>query len=400
MFTKAKELKALEVSRLSTPGKHAVGGMPGLYLFVKESGTRSWVLRTFVGGKRKEMGLGSYPSVGLADAKKFALEKRKSIESGIDPVETRKTARKKLTEDQSKKTFAECAEAYIKMREPSWSNEKHKDQWTSTLKTYAYPIIGLKKVDEVDQDDIMKILTADEFWTTKTETAMRVRSRIESILDWASVMKLRPEGNPARFKGRLEHLLPSISKEKRVDHHPSLAHAKLPAYMKKLRSLNSIKSRLLEFEILTATRAKEARLARWEQFDFAKGIWTIPAQNMKVKKEHRIPLSKNILELLSSIDVSESGFIFESPGGKEFDGNTANNLAKSLTEDKITAHGFRSTFRDWCAEHTEYPSEMIEMSLAHKVGTSVERAYLRTDLVEKRRALMQDWADYCYSKIK
>ena len=400
MKTKNKALTPLEISRLTTKGKHPVGGVAGLYLRVKDTGTRAWMLRTTVGGIRKEIGLGGYPAVGLADAKKFALEKKKLIEGGIDPVLQRAAHKKKLSEDQDKKTFALCAEEYIKMREPEWKSDKHKSQWTSTLTTYAYPVIGLKKIDDVTQEHIMEILTKDDFWNKKTETATRVRSRIENIMDWAAVKKFRPQGhNPARFKGQLEHLLPATSKEKRVVHHPALAHAKLPQYMADLTALKSLKSKLLELEILTATRAREARHAMWEQVDFDKGIWTIPVEYMKMGKEHRIPLSKEAVALIKSIDETESGFIFESPRGNAFDENTANVLAKSLTEDVITAHGFRSTFRDWAAEHTEYPSEMIEMALAHKVGSSVERAYLRTDMVEKRRNLMQDWADYCYSKI-
>ena len=400
MKTMNKVLTPLEISRLTKIGRNPVGGVAGLCLKIKESGTKSWVLRTSLGGRRPEIGLGGYPEVGLADAKKFALEKKKLIEGGIDPILQRAAHKKKLLEAQDKKTFAMCAEEYIKMREPEWKSDKHKSQWTSTLTTYAYPVIGLKKIDEVTMEHIMEIMTKDDFWNKKTETATRVRSRIENIMDWAAVMKFRPQGeNPARFKGQLEYLLPATSKEKRVVHHPALAHTKLPQYMIDLATLKSLKSKLLELEILTATRAREARHARWEQVDFDKGIWTVPVEYMKMGKEHRIPLSKEAVVLIKSIDETESGFIFESPRGKAFDENTANVLAKSLTEDVITAHGFRSTFRDWAAEHTEYPSEMIEFSLAHKVGTSVERAYLRTDMVEKRRKLMQDWADYCYSKI-
>ena len=400
MSIKSKELTPIEISRLTTKGKHPVGGVAGLYIRVKDTGSKSWMLRTVIGGIRKEIGLGGYPAVKLADAKKFALEKRRLIEGGIDPILQRAAHKKMLSEDQGKKTFAICAEEYIKMREPEWKNNKHKDQWTSSLTTYAYPVIGLKKIDVITIEHIMEILNKDDFWNKKTETATRVRSRIENIMDWAAVMKFRPQGsNPARFKGQLEHLLPATSKEKRVVHHPALAHSKLPQYMVDLTTLKSLKSKLLALEILTATRAREARHARWDQVDFDKGMWTVPVEYMKMGKEHRIPLSKEALAIMKSIDETESGFIFESPGGKEFNENTANELAKSITEEIITAHGFRSTFRDWAAEHTEYPSEMIEMSLAHKVGSSVERAYLRTDMVEKRRKLMQDWADYCYSKI-
>jgi len=289
MKTKNKALTPIEISRLTTKGKHPVGGIAGLYLRVKDTGTRAWMLRTSVGGIRKEIGLGGYPAVGLADAKKFALEKRKLIEGGIDPILQRAAHKKKLSEDQGKKTFAMCAEEYVNMRESEWKSDKHKNQWTSTLTTYAYPVIGLKKIDDVTQEHVMEILTKDDFWNKKTETATRLRSRIENILDWAAVMKFRPQGfNPARFKGQLEHLLPATSKEKRVVHHPALTHAKLPQYIADLIALKSLKSKLLALEILTATRAGEARHARWEQIDFDKGIWTIPAVYMKMGKEHRI----------------------------------------------------------------------------------------------------------------
>ncbi len=290
MVRKAKDLSALEVCRLTKPGHHAVGGVAGLYLYVNEASARSWVLRIMVGEKRRHMGLGGYPDVPLAQAREKARQARDAVGSGVDPIAHRKSAASELRAQQlSEKTFKQAATAYIEAHGDSWRNPKHRAQWTSTLETYVYPVIGNLQVKDVMQDHVMKVL--DPIWKNKNETASRVRGRVESVLDWATVRGYRNGDNPARWKGHLDHLLPAPSKVRKVEHRRALPFSEMPDFMKQLRSKDGIAARALEFAILTAARSGEVRGATWEEIDLQAKLWTVPASRMKANKEHRVPLS-------------------------------------------------------------------------------------------------------------
>jgi integrase len=390
----AKELGALAVSRLSTPGRHTVGKVAGLALQITQSGARSWVLRTVVGGRRREIGLGSYPSVSLKEAHARAQAKRDEIDAGVDPVLARKEAASRLRAEQAMEmTFEEAARRFIKAKAPEWSNAKHADQWTNTLTEYAHPVIGKMLVGHVSRAHIVEIL--EPIWTTKTETASRVRGRIESILDWARVKGFREEGvNPATWRGNLDKLLSAPKKTKKVRNHPALPLEQMASFMTTLRDADGIGARCLEFLILTAARSGEARGARRQEIDFDRKIWIVPAERMKAKKEHRVPLSPAAIALLKSLPKGEpDDLLFPSARGSLLSDMT---LLMHMRRHKLeaTPHGFRSTFRDWIGEHTNYPRELAEVALAHLRGDATEAAYWRGDVLEKRRHMMDDWAKF------
>jgi integrase len=410
-------LTALKVARaIGKPGMYADGG--GLYLQVT-SGGASWIYRYMLNGIAREMGLGPLALYGLKEARAKALDVRRLRHEGLDPIEARRAARAKAKLDAAKATtFKQCADSYIKSHRAGWRNAKHAAQWGATLATYAEPVIGSLPVQAIDTALVMKVLEqevrdgpgklAAALWTARPETASRLRGRIESILDWARVRGYRDGDNPARWRGHLDKLLPARGKVRKVKHHAALPYGTLPEFMTQLRDEQGIAARALEFAILTAARTGEVIGARWSEIDVAARLWTVPASRMKAGKEHRVPLSARaitILEEMSQLiniyeennaDSEINSFVF--PGGKR--DQPLSNMAflmllRRMKRDDLTAHGFRSTFRDWAAERTKFPSEVAEMALAHTVSSKVEQAYRRGDLVERRRRLMAAWSTYC-----
>lgn len=345
------------------------------------------------------MGLGPVHTVTLAEARETATECRRMLREGIDPIEARKVElHQRQLEAASSMTFRECAEAYITAHEAGWRNVKHAAQWRNTLKTYAYPKFGDLPVQAVDTGLVMKAL--EPIWYDKTETASRVRGRIESVLDWATARKYREGENPARWRGHLDKLLPARSKVQRVEHHAALGYDDMGAFMVALREHSGVSARGLEFLILTAARTGEVLGAKWEEVDLGKKVWTIPASRMKAENAHRVPLSPvavTILEGMATLKETETAeYVF--PGARK--GRPLSNMAflqllKRMERGDLTAHGFRSTFRDWASERTAYPREVAEMALAHTIGDKVEAAYRRGDLFDKRQRLMEDWAEFC-----
>lgn len=391
------KLNAVNLKTLGE-GWHRDGG--GLYFFVRGI-SRAWVFRYMApDGKRRNMGLGGFPAVGLAAARKAAAKLQEQVKDpieGKDPIAEKQARRMQARVAKAKlTTFAQAAAAFIKAKAPEWSNVKHVQQWENTLATYAYPVIGELPVAEVDTPLIVKVL--EPIWTTKTETASRVRGRIESVLDWATTSELRQGENPARWRGHLENLLAAPKKVQTVEHHAALPFAEIAPFMGELRKREGFGARALEFVILTAARSGEVRGATWGEFDLIGACWTIPAGRMKAEKEHRIPLSDAALALLKTLPQGEgTALLFPSAKGTQLSDMTLGAVLKrmGLDSSRATAHGFRSTFRDWAGETTNYPREVIEHALAHQLKDKAEAAYARGSLFDKRRALMQDWARYC-----
>ena len=393
----AKQLSAIEISRLKQPGNYAVGGVAGLYLYVNEGAGRSWILRIMVGKVRRHLGLGSYPSVSLAEAREQARMLRTEVSSGVDPICRKQTMLKELRDQEvSAKTFEYAAAAYIEAHSDSWKNAKHKSQWTNTLKTYAFPKIGKMTIGDVTHTDVLAVL--EPMWREKNETATRLRGRIESILDWATVHGFRSGDNPARWKGHLEILLPASGKIRQVKHHRALPYKEIANFLERLRRQEGAAPLALEFAILTAARSGEVRNATWNEIDFEKFIWTVPAHRMKAGREHRVPLSLSCMRILEKMDCSDlNSLIFVSPRGGALSDMSMTVLMRRMEVDAVP-HGFRSSFRDWVGEETKYPRELVETALAHVLENKVEAAYRRGDALERRREMMLDWADYCSRK--
>lgn len=394
MARKAKELGALEISRLETPGLHAVGGVAGLALQVSPNGARSWVLRAMVGGKRREMGLGGYPDVTLAGAKEAARAARALIDQGIDPVAERQAKRSALAAAiASAMTFKEASMSYISAHEAGWKSTKHAAQWRNTLETYAFPVIGKIAVSDIETSHVMRVL--EPIWLAKTETASRVRGRIESILDWATVRGFRKGDNPARWRGHIEHLLAARADVQKTEHHSAMDYREVGAFMALLRQKEGMGARALEFAILCASRSGEVRGATWSEIDLPAAVWTIPANRMKAEREHRIPLTVEAMKLLEALPrIDGTDLIFPSSKKTELSDATLTATLKRMGL-SVTAHGFRSSFRDWAGETTAYPREVIEHALAHQLKDKAEAAYARGSLFDKRRRLMADWAKFC-----
>lgn len=402
MPKKAKELSALEVQRLIRPGLYAVGGVAGLQLQVLPTGARTWVLRAVIGGKRRDMGLGGYPDVTLAGAREKAREARNLIEQGTDPIAKRAAAKNALIEERRafeaaralEVTFDECTRRFLASKVAEWKNAKHAKQWAATLTTYASPTIGKMLVRDVAKPHVLKVL--EPIWATKTETASRLRGRIESVLDYAKFCGFRDGDNPAKWRNNLEHALPKPSKVATVEHHSALPYSEIGAFMRDLRKRNGIAARALEFAVLTACRSGEVRGATWEEIDLDEGVWRIPAGRMKASKEHWIPLSAQAVALLKSLPRADgSSLVFPAPRGGVLSDMTLGAVLRRMERGDITAHGFRSTFRDWAGETTAYPREVIEHALAHQLKDKAEAAYARGTLLDKRRRLMADWAKHC-----
>lgn len=384
----AKALTAMEVKRLTAQGLHAVGTVAGLRLLVKPTGARSWVLRTMIGARRAELGLGGYPTVSLAQAIEYAREARDSIRDGTDPAAERRA--KRVTVEW---TFKKTALAYIAAHKAGWKNAKHGAQWESTLETYAYPMFGQKHVRDVTKADVLAAI--EPIWSTKNETATRVRNRIELVLSYAVQRELRPEGlNPARWRGNLDAALPKPGKVSRVEHHAALSIDAMHAFMQRLRQAQGTGARALEFAILTAARSGEVRGALWSEIDLQAAVWSIDAARMKSDRPHRVPLSAPALELLEALPRFEGvDLLFPGQENKPLSDMTLTAALRRMKVD-ATAHGFRSTFRDWAAERTATPAEVAEMALAHAIGDATEAAYRRGDLFDKRRQLMDLWAAF------
>lgn len=396
-MSKAHKLTPLGVKNLKAEAKnkwYIDGG--GLYLYVKSTGSKSWAFRYMLHGKDNWLGLGPYPEVTLAEARELAATNRKSIRAGIDVAGQKQTASATVRAERAKAvTFDWCAKKYIEAHSPKWANAKSVQQWTNTLATYASPTIGSLDVAKVETSHIMKIL--EPIWHTKAETASRLRGRIESVLDWATVSKHRTGDNPARLKGHIEMLLPARNKAATVEHHAALPFNEIDALMVDLRGREGNAARACEFAILTAARSGEVRGATWAEIDEETGLWIVPAERMKAKREHRVPLSAEALAVIAKMKaIASSDFIF--PGMKKdkpLSDMSLTAVLKRMERGDLTMHGFRSTFRDWAAEISNHPSEMAELALAHTVSNKVEAAYRRGDMMEKRRAMMQDWANYC-----
>lgn len=400
----AEKLSASFVRTSKRPGKYPDGG--NLYLQVSESVrknatatiTKSWLFRYSRFGKDTWLGLGPFPDVSLSTARDLATAERKKKRQGIDPLTDKQTHQRAVrVAHDNMMTFGECADKYVDAQEPGWSNPKHVAQWRSTLKNIAGPVFGHLPIDQVDTALVLRCL--EPIWNKKTETANRLRGRIESVLDWATVRGYRKGDNPARWRGHLDKLLPMPGKVTKVTHHPALSYPDIGDFMRQLRSDLGTASRALEFTILTAARTSEVILAQWSEFDLDKNTWTVPAERMKARHEHRVPLSKAAIMALKPSGASDN-FVF--PGHKR-DSHLSNGamlqVLKRLGRSDITVHGFRSTFRDWCAESTNYPADVAEMALAHTLRDKTEAAYRRGDLFEKRQRLMNDWAKYS-SKVR
>jgi integrase len=391
------KLTSLSVRQARRRGLYGDGG--GLFLQVSESGAKSWVFRFKEADRLRVMGLGPAHTITLAEARDRARECRKLRLDGIDPIEARRAERTQAKLDAAKAvTFAECADAYITAHKAGWRNPKHAAQWPATLATYVNPTFGELPVQAIDTALVTRVM--EPIWTKKPETASRVRGRIESILDWATARGYRQGENPARWRGHLENLLPRRSKVRRVEHHAALPYSELSAFMLALRQQEGVAARALEFTILTAARTGEVIGARWGEINIAEWLWSVPAERMKAGREHRVPLCGKALEIVEEMRAIGGNFIF--PGGKR--GKPLSNMAMTMLLRRMghgdqTVHGFRSTFRDWAAERTNFPAEVAEMALAHAVTDKVEAAYRRGDLFEKRRALAEAWAKFCATAL-
>jgi integrase len=394
MAKKAKELSALAVGRFKEPGRYAVGGVDGLHLRIVGQ-SKAWVLRIKVGDRRRDIGIGPYPEVSLGDAREAARVHRKKVREGVDPLQERQQARAALRIERAKsKTFRDCAEAYIEAHKAGWKNAKHAKQWGATLETYAYPIFGSLPVASIDTALVRDALSP--IWPVKTETASRLRGRIESVLDWAKVNGYRDGENPARWRGHLDKLLPARSKVQKVEHHAALPYVEVGAFVGDLRKRDGTASRALEFGILTAARSGEVRGATWAEVDFVSKVWTILGERMKAGKEHRVPLSDDAVALLqAAARVKGTDSLFPAPRGGALSDMALSAVLKRMERSDLTVHGFRSTFRDWAGETTAYPREVIEHALAHQLKDKAEAAYQRGDLLTKRTRLMAEWATYC-----
>jgi integrase len=395
------KLTALQVARAKSPALLADGG--GLYLQVEGPSSRAWLYRYAMNKKERWMGLGSLgpvgsdPIVSLAEARQKAADARALKAKGIDPIDAAARAKADAAADKAKQvTFEDAAARYIAGHKAAWRNAKHGAQWTSTLKAYAYPVFGALPVQDVDTGMVLKAL--EPIWTKKTETATRVRQRIEAILDWAKARGHRMGENPARWRGHLENLLPKPRKVQKVEHHPALPYSEIGAFVAKLRDQKGVAARALEVLILTTARTGEVTAARWAEMNLDAKVWTVPADRIKAGREHRVPLSEPALGLLKELakNGDRGEYVFEGwRKNRPLSNGAFLALLKRMKRQDLTAHGFRSTFRDWAAECTNFPREVAEMALAHAIGDKVEAAYRRGDLFEKRRKLMEAWAGFC-----
>lgn len=412
----AKELSALEVKRLSRPGWHAVGGVAGLLLQVKYPAqtdgpiSRSWILRLQVAGQRQPIGLGAYPLVSLAEAREQARKLTLEAKGGVNLLARKRAQRSALIAAASRnKTFRDCAEAYMEAHASDYTNDKHRKQWSSTLVSYAYPIIGRMLVADITMRHVLDVLLqvtthrngeTGKLWYVKPETAKRLLDRIRSVVDFAIVNEYRSGLNPATWKGYLETQLPSPKRLKEAKHHPAVPYEQIGDFMIALRSKDGISARALEFAILTGMRSGSVRQADWSEIDLTKRLWIIPPEHFKTRQEFRVPLQAQAIKLLKSLPrLAGTDKIFPSPSGKALSDMALSQLMRGMRErgellTEAVPHGFRSTLRDWSAEQTNYPDEIRKAATGHAVGDAVKEAYQRTDLLDKRRNLMNEWANF------
>ncbi len=398
-------MKALTAKGTDKLVKEAIPGLTadgnGLYLRITKSASAGWIYRFKLDGRSRDMGLGTYPQVSLAEARELASAASTLKRSGVDPIEARKAATEARKTELSAyqepvATFRDVALDYIEAHRPGWKNAKHASQWSNTLETYAYPTIGDLPPADVTTDHVTKILKA--IWVSKSETANRVRNRIELVLDAAKARGLRNGENPARWRGHLDKLFPKPSQVKPVKHHPALPWAQVPEFIRTVRECKGLSYRAIEMTVMTACRTSEVLNATWNELDLDRDTWTIPAERMKARREHRVPISAQLKMLINRLPRLESTpYLF--PGQRA--GRPLSNMAMSmalreLEQNSITMHGFRSTFRDWAGECTAHPRDVCEQALAHTLASEVEAAYRRGDLLNKRRSLMDDWANFLY----
>lgn len=386
-------LSAVGIKHLKEPGYYADGD--GLYLQVSPTGTKSWVFRFMLNKRAREMGLGSFNVFSLAEAREKVRKYRQLLDEGIDPIAYRKAEReKKLTVTAQRRTFEECAREYHKLHANGWKNLKHAEQWINTLTAYAFPEFGKKDVSDVTKGDVLRVL--EPIWTTKTETASRVRQRIRSVLDWAAARDYR-RGHDPHMWDQITQSLPKTKDIKKATHFASCPYANIYDALQSIKSSNAGETvkHAFEFIILTAARSGEMRGAQWSEIDFEGKRWIIPPGRMKAKREHRVPLSTRAIEILKAQEGKHPTLIFPNDKGKPYSDMTFTMMLRRLGHE-FTVHGFRSTFRDWAAEQTAFPREVCEAALAHAAGKgATEAAYFRSDLFEKRRQLMDAWAAYC-----
>lgn len=411
MLKRAKEMSAVGVRKLKTPGFHAVGGVSGLGIKINHANGKSWVLRTVVGLKRRDIGLGGFPDVQLASAREKARELKGLILKGLDSVVERRAVQAAIiTAQQQGMTFSEAVERYLRGGKlDELRNQKHRKQWETTLHTYAIPIIGQKLIQDITMDDVRAVL--EPIWTTKNETASRLRGRIETVFGWATVNGFRLGDNPARWKGNLQQILPTPSKVANSEHHPAVPIDKAAAWFRALKMAPGQGAQALAFPALNASRSGEVRGAEWSEIDLDQKVWTIPKTRMKAGKEHRVPLSSAAINILESLPrMKGTRLVFPSSQLKPLSDMTLSAVMRRMHKAEISVgnegwqdsrlkraavpHGLRSTFRDWVSERTEYSREMAETALAHNLGTQVEQAYLRGDMLEKRREMMTAWSDF------
>lgn len=409
---RARELTATEVKRKTKPGLHAVGGCTGLYLQVSAGGARSWILRVTVGSRRRDIGLGGFPDVTLSEARNAARDTRDKIRKGIDPVAERQAARRVLLAAEAKAlTFDEAARRCHEDKAHEFRNAKHRRDWISSLDRYASPVIGSLDVSQVEVAHVLEVLRP--IWRERTETATRVRQRIEAVLEWARVNGARTGENPARWKGNLDHVLPNPSKIAKVQHHRALPWQKVGAFVADLRQREGMAAKALEFAILTAARSSEVRLATWDEIDLQARVWTVPADRIKSGKAHRVPLSDDAAALLRALPrMQDSPWIFPAPRGGPLSDMTLSALVKRMDAANVkaggkgwrdpadggiaTPHGIaRSSFKDWARSRTAYADEVSELALAHVNSDATRAAYARDELLPQRKQLMADWARFC-----
>jgi len=397
-MARTKLLTALKIKQNLKRGMYADGLC--LYLKVGAGNSKSWIFRYRLNGNVHDMGLGPVHSVSLVQAREEADRCRAMRSKGLDPLEERtKDQQTKAIDAAQTMTFEKCAETFIATRKIGWDNSKHTDQWTSTLRTYAYPVFKSRPVAAIDDGLVLKVL--EPIWKSKNVTARRIRGRIEQILDWARVMKYRTGDNPARWKGHLDILLSAPSRVSPVVHHAALPVDDMPAFIKVLQREETTVALAFEFCILNATRTSETLSMRWEEYDEKSQLWTVPAARMKARRDHRIPLAKRSQAILAEMQkIRTSDFVF--PGrarNRPLSSMAFLMFLRRIERNDITTHGFRSTFRDWAAEQTDFPNEVVEMALAHTISNKVEAAYRRGDLFEKRRLLAEAWAAYCATGV-
>lgn len=387
-------LNALQVNKLAKPGYYPDGG--NLYLQVGASGSKSWLFRYAVGGRERQMGLGSLTAFTLSEARHRAKDQRKLLADGLDPLAIKQESQlQRRLADSNIITFDKAAAAFIESHSPGWKNAKHGDQWRNTLATYASPVFGAMPVSTINKALVLRVL--EPIWQTKNETASRLRGRIEKILDWAKAQDYRTGDNPAAWKGHLAAVLPAPGKVQKTEHHPALPWAQIGTFIRDLRAMPGSAALATELIILTACRTSEALNSTWSEFDLAGALWTIPALRMKSGKEHVIPLSAAASSVLAKAreESNDSDFVFSGRNGKALSNMSCLAVLKRMGRGDLTVHGFRSTFRDWAGESTAHPREVIEHALAHLLKDKAEAAYQRGTLLEKRRALMGDWGAYC-----